>query len=335
MIIHQLWTPHKRKTVKLHQLRERWSHFGDMVQMDGSPHDWLEGRIDPSTGMVTGDCTLHTITDDATSQFKGYLGKEENTLDYFRLIKRWLLSEGKPRRTYTDRHSIFRVSDYAQHLKLNHKPLAGEAPLVAKTQFQRAMDTLQILMILAYTPQAKGRVENLQGTLQDRLVKELRLRNICSLEAANAYLPVFEAEYNAKFAVVPKDSHNAHQPLTDWERDHLSQILAVQETRTLSKNLTCQYDRTIYQVKPLRSAYTLRHAQVQLCQTTDGPMMITRHNQVLPYTVMQLPTKQLELNAKQLDHLVKKETGKPPTFWETWAETSWNDYDPQYQLAYQ
>lgn len=333
MTRNHLWLPKKVRPMVIHQLRERMPHFGDMVQLDGSPHDWLEGRVDPDTGMAIGECTLHLIIDDATNRIKLRFAKEENTLDYFRLMARYLREEGKPLRTYSDKHSIFTVNWHEHALATHRNPDRDGDQEENQTQFERAIKTLCIEMILANSPQAKGRAENANGTLQDRLVKELRLRHICSLKAANNYLPDFEADYNRKFGVVPKSPVNTHRPLTSFEREHLQEILSLKTTRVLSKNLICQLHNVIYQIRPQRSGYALRHAKVNICQTMTGKTIITYQNQKLHYQTMTLRPKQQTLTTKQLSILARKETPKPHSFWESWAENSWNTYDPAYQTS--
>jgi len=169
MTAHSLWTPKKVKLAAVHQLRERMAHYGDMVQLDGSPHDWFEGRPDPETGVPVGECTLHLIIDDATSRLKLGFAKEENTLDYFRLMYRYLTEVGKPLRTYTDKHSIFTLNRYEQALATHRTPSHQGDKEAANTQFERAMETLCIEMILANSPQAKGRAENANGCQVPRL----------------------------------------------------------------------------------------------------------------------------------------------------------------------
>lgn len=334
MTENNVWMPKKVRPVIVHQLRERMPHYGDMVQLDGSPHDWFEGRIDPETGVAVGECSLHLMIDDATNNLKLRLAKEENTLDYFRLMYRYLTEEGKPLRTYSDKHSIFTVNWHEHELATHRTPSRQGDGEEAKTQFERAMEILCIQMILANSPQAKGRAENANGTLQDRLVKEMRLRNICSLKAANDYLPTFEKDFNQKFGVSPKNSINTHRPLTTFEREHLMEILSLKTTRVLSKNLTCQLNNVIYQIEAKRSGYTLRHAQVNICQTMTGKTIITHQNQRLSYQTITLRPKQHTLTTKQLSTMARQEeTAKPHSFWESWAENSWNTYDPAYQTV--
>jgi len=193
---------------------------------------------------------------------------------------------------YSDKHGIFRVN----------LPSAGAGD--ALTQFGRAMQELDIQIICANTPQAKGRVERVNQTLQDRLVKEMRLRGIASMTDGNAYLPEFMADLNQRFAVDPRSSVNAHRPLTT--QDDLARILTWQETRTLSKNLTLQFEKVVYQIQTDRPSYALRKAQVIVCVNAQEEITILYNGKVLLYTIYHQQAKQAEIvSAKQLDLALK------------------------------
>jgi transposase len=172
MIEEGLWKPKKACKVVAHQMRERRACFGELVQVDGSPHDWFEGRA--------AECTLLVFIDDATGKLGQLLFVEsESFFSYCRATEGYLTRHGKPGAFYSDKHGVFRVN----------QPSAG--PSDALTQFGRAMQELDIQIICANTPQAKGRVERANQTLQDRLPKELRLRGISDWQAGNAFLPEY------------------------------------------------------------------------------------------------------------------------------------------------
>ena len=178
------------------------------------------------------------------------------------------------------------------------KPPQGQQD--ALTQFGRAMQQLDIQITCAHTPQAKGRVERAIQTLQDRLPKELRLRNISSWEAGNAYLPEFMDDFNQRFAVQPRSSHDAHRSLT--EQDDLGQILTWQETRTLSKYLTLQLRKTVYQFQTHRPPYAMRHAAVTVCLDAHGTITIRYKGKPLEYSIFHKPAKQAStIDTKQID----------------------------------
>jgi transposase len=219
MIEDGLWKGKRRAKARIHQSRTRRARPGELVQLDGSPHDWFEGRAP--------NCTLLVLIDDATSELLALrFEAAETTLGYFRLLKDYLKNHGRPIALYSDKHGVFNAN---KPCKIDGK--------IGTTQYQRAMKALQIEIILANSPQAKGRVERANSTLQDRLIKEMRLKNICSMEEGNAFLEPFMRDYNARFAVEAAEKEDAHRPLTTHQLTTLDTILAVQETRKVSKNL--------------------------------------------------------------------------------------------------
>jgi len=259
----------KAKAVRrpvIHQLRERRARLGELVQIDGSPHDWFEGRAPK--------CTLLVFVDDATSRLM-YLQfvEAETTFNYFAGVRSYLIEFGKPLAFYSDKFGVFRVNI--------RNALSG----TGLTQFGRALKNLDIELICAHSPQAKGRVERANQTLQDRLTKELRLRGISSFAAANAYLPEFIAAYNERFAVPPRSAESAHRPLGKGE--DLDRLLTLCERRTLSKNLTLSYNNVIYQIKTKRSAYTMRQAHVEVRERHTGEITIEYKQRPLEYTIYQ------------------------------------------------
>jgi transposase len=285
MIVEGLWKPRKARKVVVHQMRERRACFGELVQIDGSPHDWFEGR--------TSACSLLVFIDDATGTL-GQLSfvKSESFFSYSQAAKEYFERHGKPGAFYSDKHGIFRVN----------QPASGTTD--ALTQFGRAMQQLDIQIICAHTPQAKGRVERVNQTLQDRLPKELRLRDISSWEEGNAYLPEFMLDFNRRFAVQPRSDHNAHRLLTD--QDDLDQILTWQETRTLSTNLTLQFRKTVYQIQTPRPTYALRHAAVTVCLDAQEQLTIFYKGKSLDYTIFHRQSKQSEIvDTKQLNAVVR------------------------------
>ena len=286
MIAERLWKPRKARKVPVHQMRPRRACYGEWVQIDGSPHDWFEGRA-PA-------CSLLVFIDDATGKL-GQLSfvKSESFFSYSMAARTYFERYGKPVAFYSDKHGIFRVN----------QPASGTTD--ALTQFGRAMQQLDIQIICAHTPQAKGRVERAIQTLQDRLPKELRLRNISSWEAGNAFLPEFMADFNRRFAVQPRSDLDAHQPLS--HPDKLDQILTWQETRTLSKNLTLQFRKVVYQIQTQRPTYALRHAAVTVCLDAQENLAILYKGKPLDYTVFHRQTKQSEIvDPKQLNAVVPK-----------------------------
>lgn len=292
MITEQLWKARKAKKVTVHQLRERRACFGELVQIDGSPHDWFEGRAEP--------CVLLVFIDDATGKLlQLQFVDRESFLNYAQAAEGYFRQYGKPVAFYSDKHGIFRVN----------QPSAGAGDAI--TQFGRAMQELDIQIICANTPQAKGRVERVIQTLQDRLPKEMRLQGISSREAGNAYLPEFMQDFNQRFGEEPRSTVDAHRPLT--VKDDLAHILTWQETRSLSKNLTLQFQKTVYQIQTQRPTYALRNAQVKVCVNALDEVSIWYKEQSLEYTLYQPQTEQAQVVlAKDLDRTLSQRTPSKP-----------------------
>ncbi|MDN5940030.1 MAG: ISNCY family transposase [Salinisphaera sp.] len=257
-----LWQAKRRRVVRAFQVRERRPCSGELIQIDGSPHDWFEGRAPR--------CTLIVFIDDATGALMGLrFAPAETTEAYMRVLDEYLGTYGRPVSLYSDRHSIFRV---------NMPDREGEL-----TQFGRALETLDIEAIHARTPQAKGRVERANQTLQDRLVKEMRLAGIDSIEAANAWLPGFISAYNERFAVAPASEADAHRPVLH-DAEELALILCLHHRRTLSKNLTLQCHNRLYQIQNQGRGYRLRHSAVTVCEGFDGAVTLLHQGKRLEYT---------------------------------------------------
>jgi transposase len=291
MIEEGVWKPKRAKQPATHQMRERRGCLGELVQIDGSDHAWFERR-GPK-------CTLLVFIDDATGQLlELWFVPDETFFAYCEASRHYFERYGKPVAFYSDKHGIFRVNQ--------PRPLGTTSGL---TQFGRAMQELDIQIICANTPQAKGRIERANQTLQDRLVKELRLRGISDIDCANAYLPEFREDFNRRFAVQPRSTHDAHRPLLKTE--NLGIILTYQKTGTLSKNLTVQFNHVVYQIQSRRPDYTLRNAQVTVCENAQGEVTILYKNAPLAYTIYHKPARQAEIvDTKTLDHQLK--APKPP-----------------------
>jgi transposase len=300
MIEEGLWKPRRKKKAEVHQMRERRACFGELVQIDGSDHAWFEERGER--------CTLLVFIDDATGQLvELWFVEEETFFAYCAAVQHYFEREGKPVAFYSDKHGVFRVN--------TAQALGTTAGL---TQFGRAMQELDIQIICANSPQAKGRVERANQTLQDRLVKELRLRNLSTIEAANAYLEEFRADFNRRFAVPPRSTHDAHRPLLPTE--NLDQILTHQRVTTLSKNLTVQYNKLIYQIQTERPTYALHKAPVLICENAKGEVTILYKNKPLAYTTYKKLARQSEIvDTKHLNRAVP--LPKPPA-----ANHPWRTY---------
>jgi len=265
------WRPKKGGTICAHPMRERRARFGELIQIDGSPHDWFEGRGDY--------CTLLVFIDDATGRLTQLrFAPTETTLGYMHVLHDHILVHGVPVALYSDKHSIFRIN-------------AKDADPEAETQFSGAARELGIDCIHAHSPQAKGRVERVNQTLQDRLIKEMRLAGINNMDSANTLLPGYIKDFNRRFAVVPKDTADAHLAYPDT-RVALLRTLSVQVAKTLSKNLSCQHENQLLQVSTSGTGLGLRGAQVRIHQHFDGSRELLWKKRKLTYGVMDKPQRQ-------------------------------------------
>jgi hypothetical protein len=262
MIAAGLWVDRRHRLPSPHQPRRRRDCLGELVQIDGSEHAWFEDRAEK--------CTLLAFVDDATSRLMHLrFVASESTFDYFRATRSYLERHGKPVAFYSDKHSIFRV---------NAKDAAGGD---GATQFGRALTELNIDILCANSPQAKGRVERAFGTLQDRLVKELRLAGISTVEAANTWLPGFIEDYNKRFGRAPANAKDLHRPLS--EADDLNEILAWREERKLTRNLTLRYDRMMLLLDPTPLARGLAGRTVEVVNYPDGRFAVRHDGVALPF----------------------------------------------------
>ena len=256
-----LWVPRRQRPAKVYQPRARRACLGELVQIDGSDHRWFEERA-PA-------CTLLVYVDDATSRLMAlHFTQTESTFSYFEATRAYLERYGKPVALYSDKASVFYVKKRSE--------TAGKGV----TQFGRAMYELNIDTFCANSSSAKGRVERAHLTLQDRLVKELRLRAISTIEAANAYAPAFMAAYNARFAKPPRSAFDAHRPLRADE--DLDAILTWRVLRKVSDSLTLLNDRVIWLLDDTPANRRLIHRYIDVWEYPDGRLEIRADGVVLP-----------------------------------------------------
>jgi hypothetical protein len=256
-----LWVPRRQRPPKVYQPRARRACLGELIQIDGSEHAWFEDRAP--------QCTLLVYVDDATSRLMElHFTQTESTFSYFEATRAYIERHGKPGAFYSDRASVFRNTS------------AGRTGR-SVTPFGRAMYELNIDTICANSSSAKGRVERAHLTLQDRLVKELRLRGINTLAEANAWAPSFMAAYNARFAKPPRSDFDAHRPLRADE--NLETVLTWREPRIVTKALTVQYDRVMYLLDDTPENRKLIRRYVEVWEYPDGRIEIRAEGRVLPY----------------------------------------------------
>jgi hypothetical protein len=257
-----IWLPRAARRMPVQQPRARRLYFGELIQIDGSEHHWFEDR-----GPY---CTALTYVDDATSRLQLLRFVEgESTFDYMEATKLYIERYGKPVAFYSDKHTVFRV---------NKRSAVGGNGM---TQYGRALHELGIEIMCANTPAAKGRVERAHGTLQDRLVKEMRLERISSMADANAWIDSFVESYNMRFSKPPAVAINAHRPVMDFE--DLDRIFTWQEARTLSASLTLQYDKVLYLVEPSPENQRLAGKRVNVIDYPDGRIVIRYEGRDLAY----------------------------------------------------
>ena len=264
MMAEGLWLSRTQRRT-FHQPRLRRESYGELIQIDGSDHRWFEQRGEP--------CTLLVFIDDATSKLMQLrFVPSESTDSYFEALDGYLTTHGCPTAFYSDKHTVFRV---------NRPDAKGGSGM---TQFGRALAELNIEILCANSSQAKGRVERANRTLQDRLVKELRLAGICDMEAGNAFLPKFVERFNEKFSVPAAKAENVHRRL-NLQASRLADILCHREQRHLSQQLALAYDRRQIILERSELADKLAGQYVEVYDFTDRPLEVRWKGHSLPYRV--------------------------------------------------
>lgn len=306
MISDGLWQSKRKKKPASHPMRERRPRVGELVQIDGSPHDWFEGRA--------AKCTLIVFIDDASSRLLDLqFHPTETTQAYMDSLKRYLKRYGRPVALYSDRHSIFKVNA--------EDATSGEQI----TQFGRALKTLDIESIPANSPQAKGRVERANQTLQDRLIKEMRLAGISSVPEGNAFLEQYMQQHNRKFAVKPASDDDAHRDVLHDKRE-LDLIFSIHHKRKLTKDLNLQYDNTVYQLKVKGIGYAMRGASVTVCESCDGKVTLLYKGKEQQYKTYKRGEKpQPVANEKTINQavdqaIIKQKTQRKPKVDHPWRK---------------
>lgn len=258
------WVPRRQRPAKIYQPRNRRHCLGELIQIDGSDHRWFEDR-GPA-------CTLLVYIDDATSRLMHlHFTYSESTFSYYEATRAYLNLHGKPEALYSDKATVFRCN--------KKNAIGGDG----YTQFARAMYDLNIESICANSSQAKGRVERANLTLQDRLVKELRLQGISTMDAGNAYAPCFIADFNRRFAKPPRNDFDKHRPLRADE--DLAYIFTVRESRLVSARLTLQHDKFLYLLVDTMEARAQIGKDVDMVEYPNGRIEVRAKGVSLAYTI--------------------------------------------------
>ena len=261
-----LWHPRRQRVKAVHSWRERRAAFGELVMWDSSEFAWLEDR-GPKLQLIA-------LIDDATSCFWGRFAAQDSTEENLRALGGWLRRYGRPLAFYTDKDSVFVVNRPPQL----EEQLRGSAPL---SQIGRALRELGIAWIPAHSPQAKGRIERLFGTLQDRLVKQMRLAGVRTLDQANRFLEeVFVPFWEQRFTVLPRSSHDAHRRLGPAHR--LEGILSVREPRVVGQDYTVKWEAQRWAIPRADVRPGLRGARVQVERRLDGSRWVCFRGGYLP-----------------------------------------------------
>lgn len=261
MVSEGLWVRRRDRQKRVHQPRHRRDCLGELIQIDGCEHWWFEERGP--------QCTLLVFIDDATGRLMQLrFVPSESAFAYFLATRGYIEAHGKPVAFYSDKHSVFRN---------NNRDTGGEV----MTQYGRALHELNIDILCANVPQAKGRVERVHKTLQDRLVKELRLAGVGDMEAANAFIPGFIADFNRRFARPPRVEKDLHRPLCP--QDDLDSSFTWKVDRKVSQALTLQYNRVRFLLEPNDITRALAGKTVTVFEFPDGRLEIRDKGCPLPY----------------------------------------------------
>src|ERR1700722_13133958 len=271
-----IWKIRTRRQTIYRSWRPRKEYFGELQQFDGSYHRWFENRFVDEQENTIEVCLLAAI-DDATGKItKAVFAANEGVVAVFTFWKQYIEKHGKPLGIYLDKFSTY---------KINHKNAVDNAELM--TQFQRALQTLGIERVIANSPEAKGRVERLFQTLQDRLVKEMRLAEINTPEEGNRFLKnIFIPQFNKKFAVTPAKEGDVHRPLQKLEKKNLNHIFSIHEIRRVNNDFTVQFNNTWYQLTEIQPTTVRPEERVIMETWLDGSVHIVLRDHELTYFLL-------------------------------------------------
>lgn len=293
MIEKDIWKPHKRRGPQIVRAwRERRECFGELIQFDGSYHDWME------TGEK--ECLLASIDDATSSVIKAEFEDNEGVRAVFRFWRAYVKTYGRPVAIYLDKFSTYKV---------NHKNAVDNPEFM--TQFERAMKELDVRVICANSPQAKGRIERSFGTLQDRMVKEMRLDDIKTRDACNEYIrEKYLLDHNKRFSVPAKNIIDAHRPLTDDLRARLSSIFSIQSKRKVNNDYTIQFEGRWFQLEATQDTPVYKRDEVTVEERLDDTLHIRLKNVYLKYH--ELPERPKPINVPVVALTKREPDWKPP-----------------------
>jgi len=296
-----LWKPKPRRRVKhKHLWRPRKNNLGEMEQFDGSYHRWF-GKEE--------SCLLLAV-DDATGRIThARFDYNEGVVAVFKFWTEYFPKNGLPISIYLDKFSTYKV---------NHRNAVDNKDLI--TQFERAAKEIGIKLITANSPQAKGRVERMNKTLQDRLVKELGLAKIITIEGANKFLEGYTPRFNSRFAVVPGRRANLHRPLNEAVKARLPQVFSIQKKRVVCNDYTVRFDNKYYQLSDSQPCTVYKKDVVIIEEHLDGEIKINYKNKYLNYT--ELP----ERPKKEIDVKLIALTSERPIQWKPPADHPWRRF---------
>ena len=281
-----IWKTRKQKSISVHRSwRPRKEYFGEMQQFDGSYHLWFENRFADQFESPIEVCLLASI-DDATGKItKAVFAANEGVHAVFTFWKEYVEEWGKTLSIYLDKFSTY---------KINHKTAVDNSDLM--TQFERAMQDLNIYLISANSPQAKGRIERLFGTLQDRLVKEMRLEGINTPEDGNKFLKeVFIPKFNDKFAVTPAKAGSVHNILNPTDKTNINRIFSVQSKRVINNDFTIQFKNNWYQLVEVQPTTVRAKEKVLVEEWLDNSVHFSLRGKYLSYTELPARPKNVKL----------------------------------------
>lgn len=295
-----LWKPRKQKQSNYRSWRPRKDYYGELQQFDGSYHHWFEKRYVDKENNPIEVCLLASIDDASGKITKAVFALNEGVEAVFTFWKEYIQEQGKPLAIYLDKFSTY---------KINHKAAVDNKELM--TQFQRAMQALGIQLITAHSPEAKGRVERLFGTLQDRLVKELRLAGVNTPKEGNVFLKeVFLPKFNNRFAVFPRKEGDVHKSLSGIDKKNINRIFSVQSKRRVNNDFTVRFKNKWYQLTELQPVTIRARDKILVEEWLDETVHFFLREKYLNFVVLQERPKKAKSNPTILTN--HKLNWKPP-----------------------